>query len=975
MALTVEELMGRLVELSGNGTFAGLDEPALAGLITEELTPAAHLYLQIFNAQRFSHLDEGARALDLLGQLGAKLAELECPSREMGLLEGSLASFSGLALSTVGRNEEALVELRIALERYSEAGLQWQCSGVLINTAIATSVGDPHAALDLLDLAAERALLADVPENWKLARKAAIRVNRSGFLAIAGEREEAIAELIAARPELIATGDPFTLARVDFSLAGIYAHMGRYGSSLEAAEAALSGYATEGAEELCDQARLAIAKAQTKLGRYGEAELLARALIARHAHQREPPDSAIFEAGLELLGSIFRATNRLKEADKLEHIRLEVVRPDENEPAELRALKVVMDAILGAINDITAGKEPVRPAIVDTALADLAASSNPRARQFLGLIEGLWAAVESGQTPPPLDVQALEALRLSGSDPGDWEDLIELAVGLRLGDQERTLRGNLGDLVRFQIQASTQEGSAYRAPLLATRGGSSFDICLAILLERGNHAAVFELIEWCRRDFGDPGRAESPEDLAPYATLAREEPTPSVLPAPATLSVDGASELRRAVPELPIAADAPQLLGQLAGPGAAWWTLMIRGGALVWALMADGLLSAGQISLDTDVRAALERHFAALPLANRSDLELLDPSSPPWCLEVLAIARAAAGPLLEDPELCAQCLAALPGDVAERFSARGESGDADRAGAALAPYQRLGELIVPPQLSEFLEARGAEARLLVSVQPELATIPTCLLGSGDGRPLLERAAISYAPPTRIAVRVAGRAPTRGPARASLAVIDPTGDLTAVALPGYSSFLSGWAEAASDSRSVATPGNLRRATRDLGAAGAPSALSYVGHIRAATEEDPEGAALVLAGESPTDGEAYLGAAALAVEDLPMPDRLYLGGCEGAGFGGSLEWSSVAAAALDRGASTVIAHRWPIVNAPAASVVDLACSEAIRSGADVASLLSALQRRWYRDWKAGVPGSVAAHYWAGLQVIGRSVAEHS
>lgn len=106
--------------------------------------------------------------------------------------------------------------------------------------------------------------------------------------------------------------------------------------------------------------------------------------------------------------------------------------------------------------------------------------------------------------------------------------------------------------------------------------------------------------------------------------------------------------------------------------------------------------------------------------------------------------------------------------------------------------------------------------------------------------------------------------------------------------------------------------------------------------------------------------------------PMPDRIYLGGCEGAGFGTSLEWSSVAAAALDRGASCVLAHRWPIVEGLGAAVVDWACIEAVRVTSDLAGTLRSPQLVWLDDWRTQRAAAIAPH-WAGLQAIGRSPSE--
>ena len=84
----------------------------------------------------------------------------------------------------------------------------------------------------------------------------------------------------------------------------------------------------------------------------------------------------------------------------------------------------------------------------------------------------------------------------------------------------------------------------------------------------------------------------------------------------------------------------------------------------------------------------------------------------------------------------------------------------------------------------------------------------------------------------------------------------------------------------------------------------------------------------------------------------------------------EWSRVAAGALTQGATCVVAHRWPIVEGRPAATVDLECIDTIRGTANVAYGLRRRQAAWLPEWEARRPGATAPHYWAGLQVIGRS-----
>lgn len=137
-------------------------------------------------------------------------------------------------------------------------------------------------------------------------------------------------------------------------------------------------------------------------------------------------------------------------------------------------------------------------------------------------------------------------------------------------------------------------------------------------------------------------------------------------------------------------------------------------------------------------------------------------------------------------------------------------------------------------------------------------------------------------------------------------------------------------------------------------------------------DPTSAALVLAGGSPIQPRSYLTASDILKGQLSVPARVYLGGCEGAGFDTGAEWGSVASALIAKGASTVIAHSWPVLDTPAANTVDHACVAALRTPGDEAlAALSRQQLFWLSDWRAGVPNAIPPYYWSGLQYIGSAM----
>jgi len=377
-------------------------------------------------------------------------------------------------------------------------------------------------------------------------------------------------------------------------------------------------------------------------------------------------------------------------------------------------------------------------------------------------------------------------------------------------------------------------------------------------------------------------------------------------------------------------------------------------------------VTCGRAEWSDAARLCFRWHVEALPVALEEDVEAFDLRERRWCAPTVAIARAALGPLLDDPELGERCLRALPDDVAARCAA--QHGDRDEIGLADV-YGPLGDFLIPDAVNAYLDTYGEHASLLVSVQPELATVPTCLLRTGDGRPILDRASVTYAPPARVAAQAANAPELGGAAKAMVVVLNPTGDLSATADPGVDC-LMGWGEATSP-EFVATRANVMTALQRTTQKPRPTAFAFVGHIRAGNPADPS-AALALAPDRAAAEATYLSASALTAPDCATPDRVYLGGCEGAGFGTSLEWSSVAAAALSNGTACVLAHRWPIVDGCGAAEVDAACVALVGSTGEVAAALRQTQRSWLHDWEARRPGSVAPHHWAGLQAIGRAAA---
>jgi len=182
-------------------------------------------------------------------------------------------------------------------------------------------------------------------------------------------------------------------------------------------------------------------------------------------------------------------------------------------------------------------------------------------------------------------------------------------------------------------------------------------------------------------------------------------------------------------------------------------------------------------------------------------------------------------------------------------------------------------------------------------------------------------------------------------------------------------LTGWS-AAQDISEVATRQQVERQLRRGGWAGGLSGvLSYTGHLVPGDRDHPGSAALVCA-QADVEGLPDLLTASqiLSWQETCFPSHVYLGGCEGTGFGTGLEWASLAAAALARGASCVLSHAWPIVDDADMTEVDETCMMLLTSSHNVGQALGDTQRSWMDRWRRGEKGAIPPHFWAGLQLIG-------
>lgn len=959
------EVAAYLRRQSVNGASADLEviEQALEQL---QVTPDGHILLEITRAQAIVQLGQARTAADVLNRVGPAVALLR-PSRsqhEQLLLQSAFRGARGLVLLTLRQETQSLPDFGSAARGYEKIGFGWQSTAALINLAIAeATVGDLQEALRRLNEVERQSEQLDLPAAWRSARRGNIGVNRAGFLQMTGDADGAVQALVDARPHVVDAGDLMTLGTLDFNLAKTYHELRRYGSALEAASSSAATYESIGALSGRNRSIAAVGAAMTKLDRVSEAERLLTELLSSASDHATPDERVWISEALVALADAYRRTDRQKDAELAERAAQEI----KYEPIEeVRAIEELFIDVMDAINALSNGDEPVPASSLRTRIDILRRSNrHPDARVIADMLEAFADALYAGTEPPPLSDKQRQVLEGLSTPSAEWESLIDTTLGMRQGDEDRILHASLGELVEYQRLIAEQETAAYRSELLAGRAARTLDVVLRLLLERDDAPALFEVLEWCRRDFAATREPTLSRSLAPFAFLVGTgDAARASLADPVTIFVRGRSVLRDRVADLPAVADADHLRCALGGPTSAWWTTMVHRGTLIWALLTPDGASCGQAPFSPEARDALQRHLEALPIPMERDIEAMDLRSRPWCAPTVAIARAALGPLIKDEALAERCLRALPDEVAHVFSTDTIKRDLGFEDV----YGPLGDFLIPDAINSYLDAFGDKATLLVSVQPELATVPTGLLRTGDGRPMIERASICYAPPARIAARTAIRAPTPGVVEQVLTILDPTGDLTYGRKHSTRTALVGWG-AASSPASVATTSNVFDELLASSQRAHPTALALIGHIRGGTPRSPA-AAVALAPECPAAEPSYVSASDLTAQDRPMPDRVYLGGCEGSGFATSLEWSSIAAAALANGTGCVVAHRWPILDDRRAAAIDDACIDLIRTEDQLAEALRNRQRAWLAAWNEGRAEAIPPHHWAGLQAIGRA-----
>ena len=888
------------------------------------------------------------------------------------------------AIGMASKTDNALNNFEIAERILHELGDEWTLGAVLINHAVYEfSRGAIDGGLALLEKASSYSPGSEAEREEEPHRKTIIRINRSAALFVSGKTKESIEELLLARQAVQQAGNPLLLGIVNFNLSGTYERLQLYGSMIEAAESAVESYVEAGSASGARRARALVAAGLAYLGRRQQAQdLVDELLSAADAEETEQ-----VEADLSVVAEAFRRQG-FGDIYNLQE-----------QPYGM--LTEQMSAILNRLEELE-NQNYVGAAYAESEdlLSQLDAFDHPGVR----LIADFERAVRTAYIDPddPLPSEAFERLKQTrGGRPQNTKAIVRMIVDLKEeiaaikdGKEHPThrysssLAGHLNSWLEglWDLHESwhEQHHEAYRSEFLSGRRRGELAVALDVAVEAARPEVIMEIIETFRIDVSHSGTAQARLGLAPFGQLAEvasgtapcgTESDSSLTRAarylinPRPVAVRGRSAIVEAasLPQQPI--DLDLLRVALAGQDALWWSFFILDERLYWALMTPDSVHGGKRQLPATFRSAVGAHLHTLPISLASDLALFNNSGEPAVAGLIALARCASTALLNRSAIREKALAALPAHL--QPSVRGycaTAGQIDLQGT----YKLLAQVLLPEELRQALRAADHNCRLIVTVPPELATLPIGLLPVDADSVVLDHAYVQFSPPAGLAAGLVGRSAGNTAKPYLLSLVDTIGDLGWARRPTSPTtpVLTGWS-AARFLGDVATRRRMMEALRHGDwTGGAPGVLSYVGHIVPGDRDRPASAALVCApADEGSPPDLLTAGEILSWKEQCFPSPVYLGGCEGTGFGTGLEWASVAAAALARGASCVLAHAWPIVDSVDMAEIDEACA-AVLAAEDVGQAFGEMQRSWMDQSRHGLPNAIPPHFWAGLQLIGRA-----
>lgn len=929
---------------------------------------STHLWVASERAKVWALKGEVAKAEECLARANELIvAGVQASPR----LTAGLLNSRGLTLMGRRSFQEADTFFQQAEHHAVRFGWDWLRAAILINRACAAIANtDFDRALRLLDEADSASAKSEVKKEWKTARSIAIETNRASALLARQDINDGIAALLRARQGAAGLGDKLLVARQDHNLAGLYSRQGMHKSALDAAIASYDGFLHVAAYEESKRAGVSVVKELTELGQYQSANRVAERLRGGRAWDSIELGDEEWLRDLQFYYILTcRHTGRTELADHVELIRMAAL-------GAAASYETIIDFFISTLGNAFNALLENRRFEVPKPIVDREYAQNlpdyplsPAVCELLDmyrdlLLNGTW------------DVDRINPHRAAilkhGIDVGPLIDSGLQFVAEARKDSAANLHLNLRALYRYQMAISNFETSEVRSHAHLSITDSEITLAFANISLTQNWSTQFEVIEFLRRDSAKRQDTDPDASLKPYVNIADRGVSAAgrsyvaeLLPPEAPYRVRGKSAIAEAAAVPAGDVDADEIRQVMGGRNAAWLNSFYWQGALYWSVLDEDGVFGGRAELDEQWHDAWEAHRRLLPLATAADARCLGESSPEWCVDLLALARASKGGLINSAAQYEACLDALPARyqaAAQRYTS--ESAELD----IWAIYAKLAERVIPARLRSRLSDSTGEFRLLLSPTVELATLPFILLPTGDnGRSLVEQATCQIVPPNFLATTIAGRAVFPGLYDLDLFVSNPTSDLRSTP--------------ATDLTAVqgACPASDRPFTRSrlldlLGQLDSTSAqeqiFAYIGHIRPGSFRLPGSAALVLAGESATEQCSYLSASDLLRSSTAAHARVYLGGCEGAGFDTGVEWGSVASALIARGASAVIAHAWPVLDDQNAQLIDRECVTALsKPGAKGLSHLRESQAAWLNAWRRGEISSLSPYYWSGIQCIGR------
>jgi tetratricopeptide (TPR) repeat protein len=884
------------------------------------------------------------------------------------------------ALSGLGKIEESLTFFSAAEALFRDLGNEWSLGAVLVNHAGSEFArGQFGAGLALLDEAKSCAPRSDIERAQAAHRYTVIKVNRSSGLFKLGRVKESIDELLATRQGLLASGNSALLGTVDFNLADTYLHLHLYGSMLEAAESAAKAFREAGHEPMRRRSRFLVASALAQLGKYGRALEIVNELLS--TAEKGSPEAVQLRSAAQAFGSQ-QGVWQIRNEQGAQQTGGKTEKQLERE--------VISERLDGLLDQDFSGPAYEESEILLTRLEALA--DHPAAK----IAAKFERAIRDAYTDPENAQKLSRELRedaevIVGPSLRNITGVVRGFAAVAADSTEEELNTWLEILWNLRESWHDQHDEKYRSDFLATRDSfRELTRGLDLAVEASRPSVIMEIIETFRIDISHLPSKVTRIGLPAFREISEENP---LLNDPANgdpkkqtgasqqliatdlfpISIRGTSAIAAAASINRTAIDIDQLRIAQAGDDALWWSFTILGQSLYWALLGPNFVHGGKREVPAEFTDALKAHLATLPIPQTSDLKLLEGSGQPTLVRLLALARSASTVMMGRPDIRDSALSALP--VYLRESARAYCMAAEHVDVRGA-YEQIAQILLPPELKQVITGARENGRLIVTLPPELATLPIGLLPASKKTVILDHMSIQCAPPPELTAKLTYRATGEAPRPLLLSIVDTTGDLAnarAAKSADAAYALTGWANAR-QLKEIASRERLEWLFRSgAWSPGLSGVISYIGHLVPGSRDMPGSAALVCAPGSEADKPGLLSAYDILSWEPTFPSHLYLGGCEGTGFGTGLEWASVAAAALARGASCVLAHAWPIADCAETTEVDSSCINLLSSATDVGLALANAQRSWWDLWQQGLPDAIPPHFWAGLQLTGRSGAQ--